>query len=115
MKPPETHVNELALLTSSCTAGALTSVGTPDDVELSRALWDIALEDMAVLFPFKTLGEWMLESAEMRGTFLGCLQALGVEFALRPLCSKMGKALDVSVSICREMQLQSGQMASGHS
>ena len=53
-----------ALLASSYTAGALTSVRTPDNVELSREVWDIALEDVAMPFPLKTLGEWVLESAE---------------------------------------------------
>ena len=109
MKPPEIHVDELALLTSSYTAGALTSVRTPDDVELSREFWDIALEEVAVPFPFKNLGEWMLEPAEMGETFSDVFMHLGTSSPSGLLCLKMGEAFDVSVSICREMQLPSGQ------
>ena len=56
VKPPEMHVNELATLTSSYAARALASVKTPDDVELSRELWDITMEEVDAGFlegPFK--------------------------------------------------------------
>ena len=39
VKPPEMHVKELTILTSSYAARALASVRTPDDVELSREFW----------------------------------------------------------------------------
>ena len=50
VKPPEMHVNELAILTSSYAARALASVRTPDDVELSRELWDITMEEVEAGF-----------------------------------------------------------------
>ena len=57
VKPPEMHVNELATLTSSYAARALASVRTPEDVELSRELWDITMEEVEAGFlegPFKS-------------------------------------------------------------
>ena len=35
----------------------------------------------------------MFESAEMGETFLGCLHALGVEFALRPIVLEDGQGI----------------------
>ena len=56
VKPPEMHVNELATLASSYAARALASVKTPEDVELSRELWDITMDEVEAGFlegPFK--------------------------------------------------------------
>ena len=50
VKPPEMHVNELATLAGSYAARAFASVKAPDDVELSRELWDITMDEVEAGF-----------------------------------------------------------------
>ena len=50
VKPPEMHVNELATLANSYAARALASVKKPEDVELSRELWDITMDEVEAGF-----------------------------------------------------------------
>ena len=78
-------------------------------MQLSREVWDIALEDVAVLFPCKALVSGCSNPQKWEKPFSDVFMHLGSSSPSGLLCLKMGEAFDVSVSICREMQLQSGQ------